>query len=64
MQAYVVTLPEEGAAPRPTRILSPGPASLSHLGASINAVLYMYATPRPVPISSQFLLFLAFSAYD
>jgi len=29
MQAYVVTLPEEGAPPTPTRIPSPGPASLS-----------------------------------
>jgi len=54
MQAlYVVTLPEEGASPRSTKIPSPGTASLSHLGASI-----MHATPRPLPISSQFLLFL------
>ena len=56
MQAYVATLPEEGAPPRPTRIPCPDPASLSHLGASINAVLYMHATPRPLPISSQFVL--------
>ena len=46
-----------GGTPRPTRIPFPGPASLSHLGASINAVLYMHATPRPLPISYQFLLY-------
>ena len=30
--------------------------SLSHLSASINAVLLMHPMPRPIPISSQFLL--------
>jgi len=32
-------------------------ASLSHLGASINAVLSMYVTPRPPPISPSFYYF-------
>ena len=41
--------------PKPTGIPSPGSAPL---GASINAVLSMHPTPRPIPISSQFLLFL------
>jgi len=44
--------------PRPTGIHSPGSAPLSHLGASINAVLLMHPTPRPIPVSSQFLLFV------
>jgi len=54
---YVVTFPEEGD-PRPTGIPSPGSAPLSHLSASINAVLSMHPTPRPIPICSQFRIFL------
>ena len=71
MWKYVVTFPEEGH-PRPTGIPSPGSAPLSHLSASINAVLSMHQTPRveafdaskarrgprPIPISAQFLLFI------
>jgi len=55
---YVVTFPVEGH-PRPHQDTLPtDPALLTHLDASINAVLSMHATPRPLPISSQFLLFL------
>ena len=56
---YVVTFPEEGAPHTHWDSLpSPGSASLSYLSASINAVLSMHPTPRLIPISSQFLLFL------
>ena len=47
-----------GGTPDPTGIPSPGSAPLSHLSASINAVLSMHPKPRTIPISSQFLLFL------
>jgi len=49
-----------GGDPRPTGIpsQSPGSAPLSHLSVSINAVLWMHPTPRPIPICSQFRLFL------
>ena len=47
-----------GGTPDPTGIPSPGPAPLSHLSASINVMLSMRATPRPLLISSQFLLLL------
>jgi len=47
-----------GGTPDPTRVPSTDPAPLSHLGASINAVLSMHVTAQPLPISSLFLLFL------
>jgi len=55
---YVVTFPEEGHH-RPHQEYPPHtPCSFSHLDVSINAVLSMRATPRPLPISFQFLPFL------
>ena len=57
---YFVTFPEE-AAPQTSAEYpphSPGPTLLGHLGAWINDVLSMRATPRPPPIFSKFLLFL------
>ena len=35
----------------------PGPTPLGHLGAWINDVFSMHATPRPPPIFSKFLIF-------
>jgi len=57
---YVVTFPEEGAPQTSPEYPphSPVPTPLSHLGAWINDVLSMHATPWPPPIFSQFLLFL------
>jgi len=40
-----------GGTPDPTGIPSPGPTTLGHLGASINAMLSMHATPRPLQFS-------------
>ena len=46
-----------GGTPDPTRIPSTGPTPLGHLGASINAVLLMHATPRPLQFSPNFYYF-------
>ena len=58
---YVVAFPEEGHLNPQTSPEylphSPGPTPLGHLGACINDMLSMHATPQPPPIFSQ-LLFL------
>jgi len=47
-----------GGTPDATGIPSPGPTHLGHLGALINAMHSMCATPRPPPNFPLFLLFL------